>query len=385
MVLGAAASILPMQRNQPPQVYFVYLGRRGPAGRFTLELAQACRERPEIGATFVVSRRNPIAADLRQLGCSLLELETFESATSMSVARNFFAARRQLLSCLDHNRASAVVNLMPHVWTPLFGREIRRRGIRYVTIIHDALKHPGDATGHLTGWLRSEAHFADRVITLSRAVADQLSKLQIADSGRVRTLFHPDLRYDGPMPEQERDFKKPLKLLFFGRILKYKGLPTLLAAIELLRREGTHVELGVAGSGDIGKETSRLAALGAEVINRWVDDDEVGRLLARYDAIVLPYHEASQSGVAATAFGACMPVVGTAVGGITEQVLDGLTGVLASSTTAGSLADAIRRLDIDRDLCIKISTHLRQTSLERSMKRFLGEIIAESAVGVPRL
>jgi glycosyltransferase involved in cell wall biosynthesis len=273
---------------------------------------------------------------------------------------------------------------MPHVWTPLFGREIRRRGIRYITIIHDALKHPGDRTGRITGWLRSEARFADRVITLSRVVAHQLLELKIADAERTRTLFLPDLRYDSAPIDQKRDFSRPLRLLFFGRILRYKGLPMLLRAIELLRLEGTHIELGIAGTGDLGKESSRLAALGAEVINRWLDDDEVGRLLARYDAMVLPYLEASQSGVAAMAFGACMPIICTPVGGMVEQVVDGQTGILASRATAGALADAIRRLAVDRGLCGKISGYLRQTSPDRSMRRFLHEIVAESATGARR-
>ena len=42
-------------------------------------------------------------------------------------------------------------------------------------------------------------------------------------------------------------------------------------------------DLGVAGAGDIGELRGRLAALDAEVVNRWLDDDEIAPLLARYD------------------------------------------------------------------------------------------------------
>ena len=299
----------------------------------------------------------------------------------MAVVRNFFSARRQLMNYLDVHAPQVVVTLMPHLWTPLLGRDIRRRGIPYFTVIHDALRHPGDQTGRITRWLRSEGRFADRIITLSRAVADQLLKLGIASREKTLTLFHPDLSYDYTAIGQERDFRRPLKLLFFGRILRYKGLPLLLKAVEQLRREGTPVELGVAGAGDLGKEAPRLTALGAEVINRWLEYDEVGPLLARYDAVALPYLEASQSGVAAMAFGACMPVVCTPVGGIVDQVVDGKTGVLATGVTAAALADAIRRLAVDQKLCVEISGYLRQTSPDRSMTRFLNEIIAESFVG----
>ena len=182
----------------------------------------------------------------------------------MAVVRNFFSARRQLMNYLDVHAPQVVVTLMPHLWTPLLGRDIRRRGIPYFTVIHDALRHPGDQTGRITRWLRSEGRFADRIITLSRAVADQLLKLGIASREKTLTLFHPDLSYDYTAIGQERDFRRPLKLLFFGRILRYKGLPLLLKAVEQLRREGTPVELGVAGAGDLGKEAPRLTALGAE-------------------------------------------------------------------------------------------------------------------------
>ena len=81
------------------------------------------------------------------------------------------------------------------------------------------------------------------------------------------------------------------------------------------------------------------------------------------------------------AFGACMPVVCTPVGGMVDQVVDGKTGVLATGVTAAALADAIRRLAVDQGLCVKISAYLRQTSSDRSMTRFLDQLLAEGVVG----
>jgi glycosyltransferase involved in cell wall biosynthesis len=159
--------------------------------------------------------------------------------------------------------------------------------------------------------------------------------------------------------------------------MKYKGLPLLLDAVELLRREGLDLKLGVAGAGNLQSERSRLAVLGAEVINRWIDDDEVGPLLARYDAVALSHIEASQSGVAATAFGNGMPVVGMPVGGLVEQIVDGRTGVLAQRMTVRAFADAIRRLASEPGLYDGIVDHLRGSAENRSMQRFLDQIIAE--------
>lgn len=362
-------------RPEPVPLLFLYLGRRGALGRFTLELAQAVERMPQIRATFALSSTNETIRDFAGLRRSLLLLDTFERAASLAGARNFFKTRRQLLDRIAQDRPRAVITLMPHVWTPLLAPSIRQAGIPYVTIIHDAVGHPGDRSGLLVPWLRSEAYLADVVVTLSRAVAAKLIAMELPRE-KVMPLFHPDLTYGGAAQARVRAVGAPLRLLFLGRIMAYKGLPLLLDAVEALQAEGLALRLGVAGSGDLGRERARLSRLGAEVINRWLQDHEIGALLARYDALALPHIEASQSGVAAAAFGHGLPVVAMPVGGIAEQVIDGETGVLAAGQDAGALATAIRRLATDADLYGRISAHLVSTAEQRSMTRFVERIVA---------
>jgi glycosyltransferase involved in cell wall biosynthesis len=266
---------------------------------------------------------------------------------------------------------------MPHIWTPLLAGAIKKMGVRYVTVVHDAVAHPGDTKGLVTSWLRSEARVADLVVTLSRNVADRLIYLGCAKPERVLPLFHPDLNFGGALAHRELSPERPLRLLFFGRVLPYKGLPLLIDAVELMRQEGFKVELGVWGEGDISKERARLDALGAVVQNRWFSETEVPAILAWYDVIALSHIEASQSGVAATAFGNLMPVVGMPIGGIPEQIIDGRTGILARRVSARSFADAIIRLSTDPSLYARISAHLTATAEDRGMGRFVSEIIDE--------
>ena len=147
----------------------------------------------------------------------------------------------------------------------------------------------------------------------------------------------------------------------------------------MLRAKGIAVKLGVVGVGNIREERARLESLGAEIINRWIEDHEIPPLLARYDAMVVPHIECSQSAVAATAFGSGMPVVGMPVGGIAEQIIDGHTGVLAQEVTARSLAGAIRRLATDGELYRAICCKLLATSESRSMHLFLRRALQEIA------
>lgn len=263
---------------------------------------------------------------------------------------------------------------MPHIWTPLLAPAIKRIGISYVSVAHDAVAHPGDPTGILTPWLLQDARHADRVITLSHAVTDRLVQTHRVPAERIVSLFHPDLLYGDAPAVRQRRTGSPLRLLFFGRIFKYKGLPLLLDAVEALRAEGLAVQLGVAGTGNIGRQRGRLAALSAEIINRWVEDDEIAPLFARYDAVALSHIEASQSGVAAIAFGNRMPVVAVPAGGLVEQVDHGRTGILAQQSSAASFAEAIRRLALDTSLYNSISTTLATTAADRSMHRFVTEL-----------
>jgi glycosyltransferase involved in cell wall biosynthesis len=290
------------------------------------------------------------------------------------VVRNFACLRRQLLDYVRAERPLGVVTLMPHLWTPLLAPAVRRLGALYATVVHDAVAHPGDPTGLVNGWLKRDAVGADLVITLSQAVAQQLFAGGRIERERILRLFHPDLAFNGP-PIARRHPRRPFRVLFLGRIMPYKGLPVLVEAMEMLRGAGVAAELGVVGSGDLGALAPRLKALGAEVINRWVGDGEIGPILARYDAMACSHVEASQSGPAAAAFGSAMPVVGMPVGGIAEQVVDGATGVLARRASAAAFAQALHRLITDPPLYERISRHLAATAETRSMRRFLAELV----------
>lgn len=368
-----------MAKSTPakPRIAFIYLGRRGSLGRFTLELAQAAAGSDQYEFEFIISSNNEIAEEFEKFDLTVTKIETFDRATPYNLFAGFFSARRALMEHFSKRRPLAVVTLMPHVWSPLLAPQIRKLGIKYLTVIHDVIPHPGDATAWMTRWLSRDAKHADLVITLSRAVAERILEKRLVEPARILPLFHPDLLFESSLANRELPRDRPLRLLFFGRIMKYKGLSLLIDAVEMLRKEGVNIDLGVAGSGEIGTDLERLERLGAEVINRWIPDTEIGSILARYDAMACSHIEASQSGVACTAFGNAMPVVAMPVGGIAEQVIDSKTGVLARRSTPLAFADATHRLAVMPGLYESISNYLTETANDRSMDRFLNEIVMD--------
>jgi glycosyltransferase involved in cell wall biosynthesis len=278
---------------------------------------------------------------------------------------------------LRQDRTQVVIELMPHVWSPFVVPVIRATGARYATIVHDAQAHPGDyrslAVMYLLDFPMREA---DLVLTLSQSVAERLIATGRVAKSKLITLALPDLHPGRAHIPEPPAPGAPLKLLFFGRIMPYKGLGLFLDAVDLLRAQNIPVEIGVFGEGSLGPAAQRLAALGAEVVNRWLSAAEIDAVLRRYHVAVLTHTEASQSGVAAMALGAGLPIVATPVGGLKEQISHGQTGLLAHRTDAAAVADALERLYRDPDLYHAICRAIADTREQRSVARFVEDCVS---------
>ena len=358
----------------PARVMFLYWGRRGSLPRFSMELARVALSDKAISASISISRQNMSFRSFEGFGSALFPVTTFE--TRWGAFFNLWRLPKVIAALKARLRAdgtTAVIDLMPHIWSPIIAPAIKSMGVRYVPIIHDADPHPGDRTTLVKRWIDRSIDSADLVITLSGAVAGRLEALGRINRSRVVTLFHPDLNYAPFAPPRPPRSGEPMRLLFLGRILAYKGLPLFLDAVEILREAGLSVEVGVYGEGPLGSSAARLAALNAEVVNRWLSEEEVAQILPRYHAVILSHTEASQSGVAAAALGAGIPVVATPVGGLIEQISDGRTGVVALRADGNALAEAIEDLLLNPTLYEKICENISITREERSMARFARE------------
>jgi glycosyltransferase involved in cell wall biosynthesis len=358
---------------------FLYWGRRG-LSRFVLDVARAALANNNISASISVSRQNESFAAFDALGTALVPIDTFSSNVGgLLHAWRIPIIRRRLMRHIAARRVEVVIELMPHVWSSFVAPAFKAAGVRYVTIIHDATSHPGDYRSGAVEWLAKRTlRQADLILTLSAAVAGRIEVLDQVPCSKIFPLFHPDLEFGGYRALGPPRPGEPLRLVFFGRIMPYKGLPLFLDMVDQLRDEGIAVEIGVFGEGRLGASAARLEAMGAEVINRWLTEAEIGELLPRFHAIVLSHVEASQSGVAAVAFGAGLPVIAMPVGGIIEQVEDEATGVIAAQADATALAEAAKRLLFEPGLYNLICNNLVTQKSDRSVVRFVEECVSHA-------
>lgn len=180
--------------------------------------------------------------------------------------------------------------------------------------VHDPVPHPGDAvvagaTRHLRRWLRRRAglvfvHSAELAAELA-ATGDVRGPIEVVPHG-VGTVAAE------PLPDSPA-------LLFFGRVSHYKGLDVLLDAMPAVWARMPELRLKVAGEGQV-PDHPVLADPRVEAHFEHVPEEAVPALFAAATCVVLPYRQASQSGVGSLAREYGRAVVATRVGGLPELV-----------------------------------------------------------------
>ncbi len=315
--------------------------RLGGPPRFGVLLARALAAQPGVTAALSLSTSAQLPPEL-----AVCDLPVDTYSTLPGFLSRVLRAPFDLPRLVRRVRALApdlAICAQPGPLDLLMAAALRWLRVPFVVLVHDATAHPGDAMPMQMTLQRWLCRSADVVGALSGHVGDTLRAQGLADiPGRPLVhVSHPPLAFDVGPPSPRAP--GPRRLLCFGRLLAYKGLDLLADAVTLLGPRDDFV-LRVVGTGP---ESGVLDALRAmpqvTVENRWVPEDEVGALLAWSDALVLPYREASQSGVAAAALAAGRPVVATRVGGLAEQ-LGGRVGVVLCEPSASHIADALREL-----------------------------------------
>ena len=229
-------------------------------------------------------------------------------------------------------------------FSPCYGMLTKRLKSKVLFICHNVFPHerfPFDR--FLT---RRTLRRGDYFILHSSREAEDL--LSIVHDAKYRVNMHPTYSEfrrveteSGAIPVEQSSV-----ILFFGFVRAYKGLKILIQAMASIPEI---VHLNIVGDFDGAKDeymhmiedlhlTDRIS-----VRDGYVPDREVGEFFERCDAVVLPYLDATQSGIAQIAFGFEKPVIATDVGGLPEVVKDGETGVLCKPGEPEALKDAIQR------------------------------------------
>jgi glycosyltransferase involved in cell wall biosynthesis len=347
-------------------------GRFGAGARYAYELACALSEHCGFGTLLSLAEgaelmQNPVCQQAVDL-----PLHTY-SGTAEFLRRSLgiHAVLRPILARLEAAPPDVAIVTMMGYWDVFLVRALHRMGVPVVVVVHDAEVHPGDRFHLAVRLQRHLVRTSQGVITLSNFVAGQL-KRRLSLAGKVHATIPPvvfafaDL--DLPLPKlPDAPQERPLRLLMAGRLKRYKGLELLADALKQID-DAPPLNLRVVGAVQDESDVAPLAALpGVEFDLGWKSDRELIAHLDWADATILPYVEASQSGIAPISFKRGRPVIATAVGGLPEQVCHGTTGLIAEPASPPSLAAAIKRFAADRSLLRRCAENaLRHAEVEIS-------------------
>ncbi len=248
---------------------------------------------------------------------------------------------------------------LPHA---LFGWAARRAcGARMVTSWYGVeLRWVKSSLPWLKRFLVWALRTSDQVVAISSATAREITNV-VPVSVRVipYTVGFPETAAAPSLPRAGDSFL----ILFVGSLVERKGVRYLIDALPLLPAQ-LHAKLVIIGDG---AERSRLEAqVRARGLQHLVEvrgrvaEQELRRAYAAASVLVLPAivdarGDTEGLGVVlleAMSYG--VPVIGSDLGGITDIVVDGQTGLLVPPQDSAALAAALERLATDRDLARRL-------------------------------
>jgi glycosyltransferase involved in cell wall biosynthesis len=168
-------------------------------------------------------------------------------------------------------------------------------------------------------------------------------------------------------------------ILFFGFIRKYKGLMFLLDAMpDLIKKH--NVKLIIAGE-FYESETpyrQKIKDLGISdnviLLSSFMPEDKVRYFFSACDCLVLPYIDATQSGIVPLAYFYDKPVIVTDVGGLSEVIINGKTGFVITPKSSDAIFEAVNRF-YNENLENEFSENIKVEKKKYLWETFIGNIL----------
>lgn len=209
----------------------------------------------------------------------------------------------------------------------------------------------------------------DAIVACSQAVADCLP-------GRHADVIYAGVE-TGSHPPAEVTPVGTLKLGVLARLIPLKNVESVIKATARLAALGIEVRTEIAGSGPSESSLCELVRdLGlADRVHFLGWRKDADRLLASWDLLVVPSLEEGFGLSALEAMAAARPVVASRVGGLSELVVDGVTGTFVPPGDTDALVYSIAELAKDRGRMARMGNE----GWERARTHFSVELMAQHA------
>lgn len=322
-----------------------YTGSKGGGAQYTFELTVALLEKG-IPMVAVIASHNENLDAWRQLKLEkLVVIDTYKTPKELIMnSLQWGKVKKQIKMALGEYHIKNIISPMITFWTRRINQIFPKANS--IVVLHDAIAHSGDKNKKIIQ-LFGETDIlkrADYVVVLSQIYTDLVRNKYRKKTDQVvqiplgTTNLYKNIENKIQTPEYDTS---KINFLFFGTISHYKGIGVLADAYKEVAQLADNVTLTIAGSGDFSKYESAFEGLpNVAVHNKWILDEEVESFFADDSVVaVLPYLDASQSGVIPLAVSYGVPVIATETGGIVEQLNTYETGVMVPPNDSGALAE----------------------------------------------
>lgn len=276
-----------------------------------------------------------------------------------------FPKNRKIVSIINKFKPDVVYSYMGHpmerVFIPNIKCGIKAKGV------HDVKTHEGDESVLASIISRLFSYKKTHYVVYSDFSCKELEKTGIHKNNILTTFLGCSSKL---VKERKLDLTFYNRILFFGRLIKYKGIDVLFDSLEDVFQKYPDCKLVIAGRGDISEYDSLIARYknNLEIHNEWIADEDLPRYFQGVDFLVAPYTDATQSGVVPLSNSFGKPVIASNSGGLPEQVKDGVTGMVISKGDPKLLSEAIIKMLENKERLAEMKERAYNYSLELTLE-----------------
>lgn len=216
--------------------------------------------------------------------------------------------------------------------------------------------------------LKEKVKFAKFIVCISNYCRSQIMLFSNADDWHKLHIVHCGVdveAYSVGEPVAKILSNDEFKLLYVGRLAAEKGVPVLLNSLIALKNEGYHFHLTLLGDGperaDLENKVRKHGLQENVHFGGFASQETVRKTLQNSDVFILPSFAEGVPVSLMEAMACGVPVIGTNVGGVTELIQHGISGLVVSPSDELSLKHAIANYIENEQLRENVKREARKT------------------------
>lgn len=274
-----------------------------------------------------------LSNDYKFYNSSIMEKAFLDKYVIFDFFKSFY-----LLFVILFNKVNIVHFTTAHVSNIFLSILIKPFKIKQIFTLHDLVPHPGKKSIFIKLYNNFVIRYlSDEIISFSKS---EIEKNVYKNKFKFMHLSGFKINVSTPKIGNKN-------ILFIGRMETYKGFKNLESIIKLSNENNTGYSFTIAGKGTIPNLDELTKLSNVEIINRFIENDEMYDLFEKATFTLLPYDSATQSGVTLLSYSYATPVIAYEVGSLCEYIENSLNGFTIKYKNDESIINILKNLDDD--------------------------------------